>query len=241
MNQEDKIYFENAPIKEAVCTFTFKDKTSIYDLESIVNKLLSKSNYDSKEIKNVVTIQMAPKIEATEERLYSLKNKEGDKRIQLQPNGFSIHKLGRYSKWSDFSTQVFEAINLIKSDYKNGLINISLKKINSITLDNKLSPRTYFNYFPEYTNNDSFFKDGFNLLFNKKIKDNSQIFLRINNKSIGDKQNIIIDLWCTINATKNNLYLDDKNKIKELLYFHNNEMYKAFLSVLKQEGINLIK
>jgi len=242
MSTTNKIYFKNAPIKEAVCTFNLKETLTENDVNGLVRKLTPpNAPYEILEEEPVLSIQFVSKPTFVETKSTRIKSKKGDKIVQLNFNSISVHQLGKYTKWSDFSKQVMKVLNELAN--KKEIHSISLKKINSFVILAEENPSDYFNYYPEFDNQNYFGNRNLNQLqLQKRLKDHSQISLKFINKPMPEKyQRIIIDISTNINLIKEKIYTNDINEIEDSLSFYNNELYKSFISVLKNKAIDTIK
>jgi len=240
MSQKNKIYFNNAPIKEAVCTFQFAEKIEPDEIEAITDSL--KTSYVSKEIQTLVSIQIdpkspSPKILNSDKTI--LKNSIGNEIVDIHSNSISIHKLGRYTKWSDFSKQI---IHVLKKSSGVKINSIFLKKINSFTIDNNEKISDYFNYVSETFPSYFLEREMNNFNLSKRLKKHSTLFLKFSQKLLNEEsQNIIIELSVNINLSTENITTNAIDEIEESLLYYNNEIYNAFISILKEKAISQIK
>lgn len=243
MSTTNKIYFQNAPIKEVFCIFNFKENLTQNEVKMLVVKLTApNAPYEIIEENPIISIQFVSEPKFVKGIKTTLKSIEGDKIVQLNTNSISIHRLGKYTKWSDFSEQVIQVLSKLEKSRK--LQSISMKKINSFRIDSSEIPSEYFNYYPSISTNDDYFiKDHLtHLQLSKKLSDHSNIHLKFNNRATtNDYQNIVFEIWTSINLTKLRIYTNSIEDIKKSMSVYNNEMYKSFISVLKKKAKDMIK
>lgn len=239
MNDLTKTYFNKAPLKEVACIFNFSKGLSKIEITKLIESHLHSNIYTEKEEKRFTNLLLGSTPQIVEDTAFILKNKQGNKILRINSRAISVHQLGKYSRWSEYSRQVYSTIDIL---FEHKLINIEhifLKKVNSFMFDLDEDLTEHFNYYPSISTDDYFSNDDTHFLLNKKIRDLSQIFLRLSTKKIGDKNyNVIMEIMTNIVFGKKSQSSDD---IKKTLTFHNNEMYKAFVSSLKTKAINLIK
>ena len=242
MSTTNKIYFKNAPIKEVVFTCNFKENLTQKEVSELVRKLAPpNAPYELIEEDTVISIQFVSEPKFVKGISTTIKSLEGDKIVQFNVNSISIHRLGKYTKWSDFSEQVIQVLKELKNSRE--IQTVSMKKVNSFRINSSDRPSEYFNYYPFISNDDYFINDHLaELQLGKKLNEYSNIFLKFSNKSTPKAyQNIIFEIWTRINLTGQRIYTNNIEEIKESMSFYNNEMYKTFISVLKNKAKDIIK
>lgn len=240
MSKINKTYFKNPPIKEVVCDITFKGKLNNDTLNQLIQQNLLDTVYKIEEKQNMISFNLVPgNPTITQEVGYRLKNLEGNKILDIRPNGISVHRLGKYSNWTEFKKQVFTPLNKFNLTKLVEINHIVLKKVNSFILDSNSNLYEYFNYLPNLKKESNYFSNqDVHIQFDKRINDKTLIFLKISSKKIGDtKLNVIIEIWSNIRLENQKT---DEGFLEEILSETNNEMYKIFISTLKKKSLNLI-
>ncbi len=235
---KNKIYFSKAPIKEAVCTFSFKEKLSPDERKKFVN-LCSNDDFSEIQKQNLVNFLIKGlESEVITDVGYVLTSTNGDKKIQIQPNQIVIHKLGKYTKWSDFSVQVNVGLNYLNKLAESTITSISIKKVNSFSFNKEDNLSTYFSHLDD----DEFFSTDDNLTVQttKKIGQTT-ILSKLSIKELNKNKNVILENSVTTNLTQEKYKSTDKEKLFSILNKNNDDLYNAFFASIENPLFDKIK
>jgi uncharacterized protein (TIGR04255 family) len=229
--QQSKVYLKKAPIKEAVCSFSFNEKISINIIEEYKQIMQKKEAYDELTIKFVNLIMEGESPKAFLEQGIQLITKDKGFYLRLSPNNISIHQLGTYTRWSDFSNKVKNAWTILTSLKNITPNNVSLKKINSFSFSLNDNLSDFFCGIPNLNNNFFFFNNNFNLNYSK-ILENTNINANISLKEIIEKKHVTLDLSANTQITN---LIEQRVDVFHILDQNNELLYNAFTSILTEK------
>lgn len=239
-----KEIFENNKIKEALCQFRFDDSIDTERFSLFFEELKKGGIFvEKQEIPMLHFTLNASEAVPKQIAFNGLKifNINNDKVIQLFSDNISIHQVGKYKAWEEFSEDIFNVLTAFNKVFNCKLARIDLRTINDFDFELNDDLKKYFHIFLNVP--DCVVQPyNFNLAIEQAYEPAKKFsVIRLNGYNQDQKQKVVFDLSYVLICVEDKIKVSDFENLKKALEFGHIKLSELFTNSITKETKEIIK